>query len=225
VATFVLIHGAWHDASCWDPVVACLRELGHTAVAPDLPTDDPRAGYEQRAEPAVAALASVSGPAEIVGHSAGSAEAAIAAAARPDALLAYLCPRFGFFAVPDDAPPVFRPAFSFPPPRPDGTSSWDRDAAIATMYPRLPAATQQRLASRLRPEASAASPYPLAAHPPVATSLIYTTDDEFFDPGWPRYIARELLRIDPIELPGGHFPMLEDPAGLARVLATIAPAP
>jgi pimeloyl-ACP methyl ester carboxylesterase len=158
----------------------------------------------------------------IVGHSAGSAEAAIAAASRPDALLIYLCPRFGSFAVPDDAPSVFRPGFPFPPRQPDGTSSWDRDAAIATMYPRLAAATQQRLASRLRPEASAASPYPLTVHPPVATSLVYTADDEFFDPGWPRYVARVLLQIDPIELPGGHFPMVEDPAGLARTIDSIA---
>jgi pimeloyl-ACP methyl ester carboxylesterase len=224
VTTYLLIHGAWHDASCWDPLVASLRELGHEAIAPDLPCDDPRAGYEQRAEPAIRALASVSGPAVIVGHSAGSAEAAIAAASRPDALLIYVCPRFGSFAVPADAPPVFRPGFPFPPRRPDGTSSWDRDAAIAAMYPRLPAATQQRLVSRLRPEASVSSPYPLAAHPAVATSLIYTTDDEFFDPGWPRYVARELLQIDPIELPGGHFPMVEDPMGLARTLDTIASA-
>ena len=78
MATYVLIHGAWHDASCWDPLVASLRELGHDAVAPDLPCDDPRAGYEQRAEPAVRALASRSGPAVIVGHSAALPDITVA---------------------------------------------------------------------------------------------------------------------------------------------------
>ena len=31
-------------------------------------------------------------------------------------------------------------------------------------------------------------------------------------------MARELLGIDPIEIPGGHFPMAEDPAGLSDLL-------
>jgi hypothetical protein len=62
VATYVLIHGAWHDGTCWEPLIAGLRELGHDAVAPDLPFDDPRAGYTQRAAPAVRALGPISGP-------------------------------------------------------------------------------------------------------------------------------------------------------------------
>jgi pimeloyl-ACP methyl ester carboxylesterase len=35
-------------------------------------------------------------------------------------------------------------------------------------------------------------------------------------------MARELLGIEPIELPGGHFPMLEDPEGLAELLVSVA---
>jgi len=37
VATFVLIHGAWHGGWCWDEVAPLLRKAGHTVVAPDLP--------------------------------------------------------------------------------------------------------------------------------------------------------------------------------------------
>jgi pimeloyl-ACP methyl ester carboxylesterase len=46
MATFVLIHGAWHGGWCWTPVVRRLAEKGHAAFAPTMP------GYgvtEQRA--------------------------------------------------------------------------------------------------------------------------------------------------------------------------------
>ncbi len=36
-STIVLVHGAWHGAWCWDPVVERLRAEGISAVAIDLP--------------------------------------------------------------------------------------------------------------------------------------------------------------------------------------------
>jgi pimeloyl-ACP methyl ester carboxylesterase len=77
------------------------------------------------------------------------------------------------------------------------------------------------LANRLRPGAFPLGDYPLAGHPEVATALIYTTDDEFFRPEWEQFVARELLGVEPIEIPGGHFPMIEDPDGLAEVLDSL----
>lgn len=35
--TFVLVHGAWHAAWCWQRVAKQLRALGHTVLTPDLP--------------------------------------------------------------------------------------------------------------------------------------------------------------------------------------------
>jgi pimeloyl-ACP methyl ester carboxylesterase len=35
-------------------------------------------------------------------------------------------------------------------------------------------------------------------------------------------MARELLGIEPIEIPGGHFPMVEDPVALADLLDRLA---
>ena len=70
--TFCLLHGDWHDGSCWQPLVGALRARGHEAVAPDMPYDDPDTGFEQRIEPALRALASVSGPVLVVGHSVSS---------------------------------------------------------------------------------------------------------------------------------------------------------
>lgn len=222
VATFCLIHGNWHDGSCWTPLVERLQALGHRAIAPDLPFDDPAASYDARAQPAVAALADVDDPVVIVGHSVGSAEAALVAAARPPALLVYLCPRFGSFAAPSNAPAVFREGFPFPPKDAEGRLTWDPEAAIAAMYPRLPDETARRLADRLRPGAFPVGDYPLTEHPDVATALVYTRDDEFFTPEWERFVAHKLLGIEPIELPGGHFPMIEDPGGLAELLDLLA---
>jgi len=35
--TYVLIHGAWHGAWCWDKVILRLRQADHRAIAVDLP--------------------------------------------------------------------------------------------------------------------------------------------------------------------------------------------
>ena len=43
MTTFALVHGAWHGAWCWEPVMAELERRGHRAVAVDLPCDDPAA--------------------------------------------------------------------------------------------------------------------------------------------------------------------------------------
>jgi len=225
VATFCLIHGNWHDGSCWAPLAEQLRARGHDAVAPDLPFDDPAATYEDRARPAVAALDGVDGSVVIVGHSVGSAEAALVAAERRPALLVYLCPRFGSFAAPPDAPPLFREGFPFPPRDGEGRMVWDADAAIAAMYPRLTPEVARRLAERLRPGASPVGEYPLAKHPDVPTALIYARDDEFFTPEWECFAARRLLGIEPIEIPGGHFPMVENPEALAELLDGLAGRP
>jgi pimeloyl-ACP methyl ester carboxylesterase len=37
MATFVLVHGAWHGGWAWAEVVAQLRSFGHQCIAPDLP--------------------------------------------------------------------------------------------------------------------------------------------------------------------------------------------
>jgi pimeloyl-ACP methyl ester carboxylesterase len=62
----------------------------------------------------------------------------------------------------------------------------------------------------------------LARPPEVPSAFIYAREDELFDDRWSRWIAHNLLGVEPIELPGGHFPMLERPRALADVLETVA---
>lgn len=222
MATFCLIHGAWHEPSCWDPLVPRLKERGHDAVAPDLPLHDPKAGFDERIQPALEALDGVGGPVVVVGHSQGTAYSSLVAAARPSSLLVHLCPRLGGFEPPPGAPDTFREGVPFPADRPDGTSVWDADTAISALYGRLPPEAARGLAQRLRPMAPPTGDYPLSEHPDVPTELIYAAADELFEPDWERFMARELLGVEPIEIPGGHFPMVEDPEALGDLLDRLA---
>lgn len=222
MATFGLLHGAWHDSSCWDALAARLEERGHQTSAQDLPLHDPDTGYEQRIQPAVDALAGADEPVIVVAHSQSSALGPLVAAARPVSLLVYLCPRMGSVDTPEAAPSAFRDGVDFPPPRPDGTTAWDPDVAMKVLYPRVPHERARELAKRLRPMAMPSGEYPLPTHPDVPVALIYAAEDEIFDPAFERFMAREVLGVEPIELPGGHFPMAEDPDGLAAVLHSLA---
>jgi len=222
VATFCLIHGAWHGPDCWEQLVPALERRGHRVLAPDLPLHDPEAGWEERVRPALEALEGVEGPLVIVGHSQGTGYAAMVAAAHPDSQLVYLCPRLGGFEEPAGAPPRFREGFPFPADQPDGTSVWEEHAATDAMYPRLEPDTARALAEGLRPMAMPSGEFPLDGPPANPSALIYAADDEFFQPDWERFMARELLGGEPIEIPGGHFPMAEDPEALADLLDRLA---
>jgi len=222
VAAFCLIHGAWHEPSCWDELTPLLMERGHDVVIPDLPLQDLEAGFDERIQPALDALEGIDDPPVIVGHSQGTAYSSLVAAARPDALLVHLCPRLGGFEPPPGGPSPFREGVPFPETGADGTSAWDEAVAIDALYRRVPAPRAAMLAGRMRPMAMPPGEYPLEAHPENRTVLIYSAEDELFEPDWERFMARELLGIESIEVRTGHFPMAEDPVGLAELLDRVA---
>jgi pimeloyl-ACP methyl ester carboxylesterase len=172
--------------------------------------------------PALAALEPIAGPVAVVGHSLGSGYAPLVAVQRPGSLLVHLCPRLGPFSPPPGAPDTFRKGVPFPIDGPDGVSAWNPDAAVDALYRRLPPATARAMAQRLRPLASIDLEYPLARHPDIPTVLVYAADDEILAPEWVRFMAAELLHVEPIEIPGGHFPMLENPDALAELLVRVA---
>ena len=47
---------------------------------------------------------------------------------------------------------------------------------------------------------------------------IYAIEDEFFTPESRRWAAQNIFGVEPIDMEGGHFPMLERPSELADVL-------
>jgi pimeloyl-ACP methyl ester carboxylesterase len=93
------------------------------------------------------------------------------------------------------------------------------------MYARLPEETARELAQRLRAHTPPSDEFPLAGHPDLPTVLVYATDDEIFEPAWEQFMARELLGTESIEVPGGHFQMVEAPAALAELLGRLAQRP
>jgi pimeloyl-ACP methyl ester carboxylesterase len=144
------------------------------------------------------------------------------AAARAGSSIVYLCPApVGPFGASGAPMRSSHEGFEFPSNRPDGTSVWDPESAIETMYPRLPAELAQSLAERLKPGASPADPYPQTLDPGAPTTVIYGAYDEFFRPEWSRWVAREVARVDAVEIQTGHFPMLEAPDDLAAILLAL----
>ncbi|MGY1623181.1 alpha/beta fold hydrolase [Geodermatophilus sp. SYSU D00965] len=74
---YVLVHGAFGGAWCWEPVAVALRQRGHSVVAVDLPgsgadrTPVERVTLDAYAERVCAALTADPEPAVLVGHSMG----------------------------------------------------------------------------------------------------------------------------------------------------------
>jgi pimeloyl-ACP methyl ester carboxylesterase len=217
---FCLLHGKWHASSCWDPLVERLEARGHAVIAPALPFENPDTTWDERVRPALDALAEAGDDPVVVGHSLAGAYGALVAARRPVAAVVHLCPApTGLFHRPDAPMRSGRPGFPFPAEDERGVSEWEPEAAIGAMYPRLEPPTARSLCTQLRPGSAPSDSFPLAAHPDVPRRLVYAAEDEFFAPDWERWIAREVLGVDAEEIPGGHFPMIADPAGLAALLS------
>jgi pimeloyl-ACP methyl ester carboxylesterase len=100
VATFVLVHGAWHGGWCWQRVAPLLRAAGHEVLTPTLTglgerahLLSPQVGLDTHVEDVVATLANERrDDVVLVGHSYAGQVIAGAASARPEgiALLVHL---------------------------------------------------------------------------------------------------------------------------------------
>jgi pimeloyl-ACP methyl ester carboxylesterase len=51
---------------------------------------------------------------------------------------------------------------------------------------------------------------------------MYASEDEIFEPAWERFMASRLPGVEAIEIPGGHFPMVEHASSLAELLDGLA---
>lgn len=82
----VLIAGLWLDGSAWDDVLPELDKLGHRGIPVTLPGqgDGASATYDDQAAAVLAAVDAAEGAPLVVGHSAASTLAWVAADRRPD---------------------------------------------------------------------------------------------------------------------------------------------
>jgi len=98
LAIFILIHGAYHGAWCWDKVVPILKDKGHSAIALDLPgsgkdkTPISQVTLDCYTQKIFKVLDIQPEPVILVGHSLGGLSITQAAEYRPDKIkiLVYL---------------------------------------------------------------------------------------------------------------------------------------
>jgi pimeloyl-ACP methyl ester carboxylesterase len=226
MTTFALIHGAWHGAWCWEPLVAELERRGHRPVAVDLPCDDPAATIVDNAKLVADSLGEAD-DVVVVGHSLGGITAAVVPLVRPVrkvVFLAALVPRPGrsLGEVMTSEPETTTEEFNKLPRHvgADGSVWWDPEVAVQAFYRTCDPDTARWAATRLRPQVWTTSrePCPLDRWPDCELVSIICAADEVVSPEWSRHIAREVLGVEPVELPGGHSPMLSHPAELVDAL-------
>jgi pimeloyl-ACP methyl ester carboxylesterase len=82
---FILIHGGFHGAWCWSRTIPELENLGHTAIAIDIPGHGQRVTEKATMTNRLDAVLDVVQPGDVlVGHSGGGIEITRAADAAPD---------------------------------------------------------------------------------------------------------------------------------------------
>jgi pimeloyl-ACP methyl ester carboxylesterase len=226
MATFGLVHGAWHGAWCWERLIPHLVQQGHAAVAMDLPCDDPSATFDEYADAVVAALGEAD-DVVLVGHSLAGVTLPMVARSRPVRLLIYLCgviPATLSTAGAPNEPPDSAEIFGSLTKDSDGCTFWPKGTE-SDLYPDLSAEDVEWASSRLRRQCWGMwkSFEPFETIVDLASVTVVARDDQVVLPAWSRWAARERLGgLEPIEIDGGHFPMLARPAELAELLVSLA---
>jgi pimeloyl-ACP methyl ester carboxylesterase len=217
MAKIVLTHGAFHNGSCFAPLVAELEALGINCVMPELPLTDLDAD-----EAAVrAVLDTCDEPVTLLGHSYGGSVVTVAgthpnverliylAAIVPDAgepatgtLVEVGADFIGAMRVNDEGIPFIDPAL-----------------APQLFYPDLDEELAAQYAAVLRPgHTGGAVTVREAAWRSRPTAYIVCTDDPIVLPISQRANA-ERSGATVVEIAGDHSPMVARPAELAAILA------
>ncbi|MDF2261093.1 alpha/beta fold hydrolase [Streptantibioticus ferralitis] len=228
MGTFVLVHGAWHGAWCWERVSEYLTARGHQVVTPELPSDAAGAG---RAE----YLASIEDGLEsrsevvLVAHSMSGLVAPLATgnpAVSSLVLLAALVPR----------PEVAWQANGLEPfPEPTrgllarmkydelGRSTLPPADATEIFYHDCTPADSADAVAQLRSDASMIYQQTCPALPErrVPTTYVSCRQDRAVDGEWNAAVARDVLGADVQELDAGHSPFWSMPQRLGGLLTEL----
>jgi pimeloyl-ACP methyl ester carboxylesterase len=238
MAAYLLIHGAWHGAWCWDSTAEALRAAGHDVTAIDLPghgndsTPAAEVTLDRYADRICQALAGIEGQAIVVGHSMGGIAITAAAEACPEkiATLVYLTaflPKNGesLLSLESRNPrPAVPPALVMSETEP--TATLLDDLVVPIFYHDCTEADQQMALAHLTPQALA----------PMSTELVLTeerfgsiprvyiecTDDRAISIELQRdmYTASGVDKV--ISMDVSHSPFLSMPQALADHLAALA---
>jgi pimeloyl-ACP methyl ester carboxylesterase len=232
MATFVLVHGAFHGAWCWESLAPLLRQAGHEVVAMDLPIEDGSASFEDYADVVCASLDGYGDDVVVVGHSFGGLTIPLVAARRPVRHLVYLCA-----VVPEVGKSVYGQLADEPEMADLGyhAGCTEPDAQLRMRFVDLALFREwacadcddtvvQTAFGQLRPQSmySATLPFSLAQFPSVPCTSVICSEDRVLGREWAERIARDRLGAELVELPGSHSPFLSRPAAVADVLLRVA---
>lgn len=241
---FVLVHGAWHGAWCWERIAPLLREQGHEVSAVELqglgaerlPAEQVNlAVYTKRVTDALDAQP---GPVILVGHSSGCLAASQAAEERPEKIRTFVF-LSGFVASNGEAhralvgadpgqkvSPVlvvdFRPQTKIPLQTRIDTSR--PDAVKLAFYNDCSDAEARAAMARLVPEPAGPSGQPLRLSAErfgrVEKVYMHCAHDNAISLARQREFAAKWPMRRTVMLESGHSPFLSIPARLAQALGT-----
>jgi pimeloyl-ACP methyl ester carboxylesterase len=239
MARFVLVHGAFHGAWCWEPLVAELSAGGHTVATLDLPGSGDDAtpvaevtldAYTQRI---CDTLADQPEPVILVGHSMGGVAITQAAAQCPEriAKLVYVAaflPADGqsladLTQLPEgegDMVQAHMVVEGEPP-----VATMPAAAAREAFYGRCTAEQAAWATARLRPQPLAPFVTPVelgdgASRPPRA--YVIAAQDRAIPAALQRRLVADHPDVESVEIDADHSPFLSCPAELADALERFA---
>ncbi|MEU3982824.1 alpha/beta hydrolase [Streptomyces sp. NPDC026672] len=228
MTTFVLVHGAWHGAWCWDRVLPELEARGHRAVAVELPSDDPAAdtdAYLRAIDDHVHDPRST----VLVAHSMAGLIAPVYAERRPVqelVLLSSLLPLPGasWRDQLTNSRPMAEDFYSkFLPHQltdPQGLSRWPPDIAADLFYHDCTPDDAADAAARLRPQAATVlrEKTPWTGEVPSPTRYIVCEADRAVSGPWAEEAAKARFGAHINHLYSSHSPFWSRPAALAALL-------
>jgi pimeloyl-ACP methyl ester carboxylesterase len=238
MTSVVLVHGAWHGAWCFDPVLEALAARGIDAVAVDLPGhgDDPGPLGDLHTDAARVreVLDGLDGDCVLLGHSYGGAvitEAGVHPAVRH---LVFLC-AFALDAGESCMAAAVREAEELElswgegpnladgiEAHDDGTSTVTREIAAQCFFHDCDPADAAAALDRLGPQ-----PMVTLADEPRAvawrerpSTYVVCTDDQAVPEALQRVMAKRCTSS--VDLPTSHSPFLSAPEAVADLLADLA---
>ena len=222
MSTFLLLPGAGGDSWYWHRVAPLLRENGHEAIAPEMPTDDDDAGLDAYVATAVAAVDG-NAPVVVVAQSMAGLYAALVAqrvAAERIVLVAPMIPSPG-----ETGGDWWQQSGQVDAQRElDEREGRNPDLPfdpITTFMHDLPQHVLDEALARGAPDQSMrpfADAWPLEKWPDIPTRVIAGRNDRLFPLEFMRRLARERLGIEPEVIETGHLPALAEPDELVRML-------
>ena len=237
--TYVLIHGAWHGAWCWDKVIPLLRQAGHQAIAVDLPghggdkTPFSEITLRSYTDRVCQALDRLPEPVILVGHSLGGLSITQSAEYRPDKInkLVYLCA-----FVPQNGQSLQDLNELDPNPSPllkqnrikaeDGSWSTVKSEAVKEIfYHDCSAEDIYRAQSLLCPEPSAPKMTSVRItmdnYGRIPRIYIQTLEDRALSPAFQEKMFQALPFQQIIQMKTGHSPFFSVPGDLANHLLSL----